>query len=466
LAMGNDTQAIPEVTIGIDVGDKLSHVCVMDRAGAVSEESRLATTPAALDRRFRGCGPFRIAFEVGPHSLWMERLLKELNHDVIVANPRKLRLIYENDSKSDRVDAEYLARLARLDPKLLAPVKHRGAKAQRARATLNARAALVEARTKLVNTIRGQVKSTGERLPSCSAESFASRVAAHVPQALVGSIAPLIEVVADLTQKIRDYDKQLERIAATDFPHSALLRQVSGVGPITSLAYVATIEDPARFKNGRAVGAYLGLRPRKDQSGDSDPQKRITKAGDPALRSLLVQSGHYILGPFGPDTDLRRWGLKLAARGGKAAKKRAIVAVARKLAALLRRLWMTAEVYEPLRSTSSGRLKNEPDRPVRATAIMPLARGKSAEAAQQKAAPELDGPQRARAGKPAGGKSANGSVANGSSSTTGCSGEREVQPKSRKPQRSRNTQGDPCEPAASREGDPRVGRRRRPPSRP
>jgi transposase len=450
--MGNDTQAIPEVTIGIDVGDKFSHLCVMDGGGAVSEESRLATTPAALERRFRGCGPFRIAFEVGPHSLWMERLLKELNHHVIVANPRKLRLIYENDSKSDRVDAEYLARLARLDPKLLAPVKHRGERAQTARATISARAALVAARTKLINTIRGQVKSTGARLPDCSAEAFANKVGDHLPRTLTPSLGPLLEVVADLTRKIRDYEKLLDRIAATHFPQTALLRQVAGVGAITSLAYVATIEDPTRFKSGRAVGAYLGLRPRKDQSGDSDPQKRITKAGDPVLRSLLVQSGHYILGPFGPDTDLRRWGLKLAERGGKAAKKRAIVAVARKLAALLRRLWMTAEVYQPLRGESSDLQKNEPDRPVQATAIKPLARGMSAEAAQQKAAPELDGPQRARAGKPAGGKSANGSVAKGSSSTTVLGRTR----RSRKSQCAETTTP----------GEVREIRRRRPPSRP
>jgi transposase len=463
--MGNDTQAVAEVAIGIDVGDKFSHVCVIDPSGAVAEESRIATTPEALERRFRGCAPSRIAFEVGPHSLWMERLLKNLDHEVIVANPRKLRLIYENDSKSDRVDAEYLARLARMDPKLLAPVKHRGERATMARATISARAALVEARTKLINTIRGQVKCTGARLPSCSAESFASRVADQVPRALSRSLAPLVEVVGDLTRRIREYDKLLERIAATDFPHTILLRQVSGVGPITSLAYVATIEDPTRFRSGRAVGAYLGLRPRKDQSGDSDPQKRITKAGDPILRSLLVQSAHHILGPFGPDTDLRRWGLKLAARGGKAAKKRAIVAVARKLAAILRRLWLTAEVYEPLRSTSSARSTNEPDRPVRATAIKLLARGTSAEADQQNAAPELDGPQRARAGL-AGGKSANGSVAKGSSSTTGNLGERGAQRK-RKPQRSTQNQSDPSEPAASIEGDyARAGRRRRPPSRP
>ena len=131
-----------------------------------------------------------------------------------------------------------------------------------------------------------------------------------------------------------------------------LLRQVPGVGALTALTYVLTLEDPARFADPRAVGSYLGLRPRQADSGDLSPQLHVTKAGDEMLRRLLVGAAHYILGPFGPDTDLRRWGLGLAARGGKRGKRLAVVAVARKLSVLLLRLWATGEAYEPLRNAA------------------------------------------------------------------------------------------------------------------
>ncbi len=408
--MGNDTRGTPRLAIGIDVSDGQVHACMVDEAGNVIEESRIGATRAALERRFGTCERSRIALEAGTHSPWIARLLEGLGHEVVVANARKLRLIYENDSKSDRVDAQYLARLARVDPKLLAPIRPRSERSQVIRAELAARGALVQSRTKLVNMIRGQVKSLGGRLPKCSTASFVKKTAGDVPEALRPALEPLYETIDELTRRIHGAEERLAKIARDEVPQTALLQQVAGVGPLTSLAYVVTIEDPRRFKDGRTVGAYLGLRPRRDQSGDSDPQKRITKAGDGALRRLLVQSAHYILGPFGPDSDLRRWGMKLAARGGKAAKKRAVIAVARKLAALLRRLWLTGEVYDPLRNASPA--ENEPDRPVRATATFSLAHD---EAATQNAAPESDGPQRAPAGKP-GDPSANGSVAKGSSS--------------------------------------------------
>jgi transposase len=160
----------------------------------------------------------------------------------------------------------------------------------------------------------------------------------------------VLETIASLTHKIRRYERHIEQLASERYPETCLLRQVSGVGPLTALSFVLTLEDPGRFRRSRSVGAYLGLRQRQSQSGEQDPELRITKAGDHDLRRLLIGSAHYLLGPFGPDTDLRRWGLALAARGKKNAKKRAVVAVARKLAVLLHRLWVTAEVYEPLRN--------------------------------------------------------------------------------------------------------------------
>jgi transposase len=290
-----------------------------------------------------------VVIEVGTHSPWVQRLLRELGHETITAHTQSVRLIYGGTSKNDRLDAERLARLARVDPKLLHPIQHRGGLAQADRAVLRSRHVLVECRTKLINHARGMVKSMGGRLPACSTDCFSKRVRADLPKDLKPALLPVLTAIAALTGKIRRYDQQIESLASKRYPETNVLRQVSGVGPLTALSYVLTVEDPGRFPSSRSVGAYLGLRPKISQSGEQDPELRITKAGDTDLRRLLVGSAHYILGPFGPDTDLRRWGLALAARGKKNAKKRAVVAVARKLAVLLHRLWVTAEVYEPLR---------------------------------------------------------------------------------------------------------------------
>jgi transposase len=314
----------------------------------------------ALKNRFSKMPRARIALEAGTHSAWVSRLLEECGHEVLVANPRKLRLIYENDQKDDDVDAEYLARVARLDPKLLSPIQHRSAQAQQDLEVLRARDELVQARTKLINHVRGAVKSMGKRVPKVSAEAFGSQAPAALPEELRAALGPLIVAIRSLTEQIRQHDQWIENVAEERYPQSARLRQVKGVGPLTSVAYMLTVGDPRRFSHGRDVGAYLGLCPRRAKSGQSDPQLRISKAGDTFLRRLLVGSAHYILGPFGPDTDLRRFGKELAERGGKNAKKRAIVAVARKLSVLLHHLWLTGDTYEPLRNAKRKKAKGSP----------------------------------------------------------------------------------------------------------
>ena len=349
--MGEVTRDGAGMTIGVDLGDRYSQLCVLDERGEVCEESRIATTERAMRKRFEGMARCRVVIEVGSHSPWVQRLLEELGHEVITAHTQSVRLIYGGKNKNDRLDAERLARLARVDPKLLHPIRHREGSAQADRAVLRSRDVLVTCRTKLINHMRGVVKSMGARLPSCSAESFHKRVIEELPEALKPALDTVIETIAALTRDIRGYDKRIETLAAKQYPETEILRQVSGVGPVTALSFVLTVEDPRRFRSSRSLGAYVGLQPRRSQSGNDDPELRITKAGDDDLRRLLVGSAHYILGPFGPDTDLRRWGLALAARGRKNAKKRAIVAVARKLAVLMHRLWMTAEVYEPLRNS-------------------------------------------------------------------------------------------------------------------
>ena len=336
----------------MDLGDRYSYLCLIDQqSGEVMEEGRLRTTPEAFLRRFASERPMRIAIEAGTHSPWASRVLEECGHEVLVANARKLRLIYANKRKTDEVDAENLARPARVDPKLLYPLKHRGEESQAHMAIIRSRQALVDCRTQLVNHVRGAVKSFGVRLPKCPARSFHNKAPEHIPEALWPALGPILEQIGALTERIRDYDRQLEAISEETYPETGLLRQVEGVGPLTALTFVLTLEDPYRFEKSRSVGAYLGLVPARDQSGNRDPQRRISKEGDEMLRRLLVSGAHYVLGPFGSDSDLRRHGEKIASRGGKNAKKRAVVAVARKLAVLLHSLWVSGEVYEPLRNT-------------------------------------------------------------------------------------------------------------------
>jgi transposase len=292
-----------------------------------------------------------VAIEAGTHSPWVSRVLEECGHEVLVANPRKIRLIYASKRKTDEIDAENLARLARVDPKLLYPLKHRGEECQAHMAIIRSREALVGSRTQLVNHVRGAVKSFGARLPKCPARSFHKRAAEHVPEALRPALGPILEQIGSLTERIRQYDRKLETVCEEHYPETQLLRQVEGIGALTALTFVLTLEDPYRFAKSRSVGAYLGLVPATDQSGERDPQKRISKEGDQMLRKLLVGSAHYVLGPFGSDSDLRRHGQKITARGGKNAKKRAAVAVARKLSVLLHCLWVTGELYDPLHDT-------------------------------------------------------------------------------------------------------------------
>ena len=342
-------------TVGVDVGDRHSYLCLLDtESGEVVEESRIATNPTAFERRFSGVEPMRVAVEAGVHSPWVGRILERSGHEVLVANARKLRLIYAGGDKSDRLDAENLARLARLDPRLLSPIEHRSERSRAHLAVVRSREALVAVRTKLVNHVRGAVKPFGIRLPGCHAESFHNKAEGRLPEVLAPALEPVLETIASLTVRIRKYDRELEELSRELYPETALLRQVQGVGLLTALVFVLTVEDPARFETSRAVGSYLGLAPGRHQSGDSDPQQRISKRGDEMLRRLLVNCAQYILGPFAQDSDLRRHGEKLAARGGSNAKKRAAVAVARKLSVLMHRLWVTGEVYEPLRNAGGG----------------------------------------------------------------------------------------------------------------
>src|SRR5436190_10458336 len=247
------------LTVGLEVGDKISHYCVLNEEAEVVERGKLKTTPAALQPWIEALpAGTRVVLETGTHSSWISRLMEQARQEVLVAQPRKMPQIYACKRKNDRRDAEKLARTGRLDPNSMGPIRHRSAEQQADLAVIQARDALVQVRTQLINTVRGLVKGTGERLMGCSSRSFA--------------------------------------------------RQVSGVGPVTWLAFVLTVADRWRFRHSRDVGPSLGWVPAPDDSGESSPQLRISKAGNTYLRRLLVGSANYILGPFGPDCELRRWG--------------------------------------------------------------------------------------------------------------------------------------------------------------
>jgi len=337
----------------MDLGDRRSEVCGVDDQGVVVMRQRVKSAPQVLEHLFSEIQPTRVAIEAGSLSPWVSRVLEAQGHTVIVANPRKVKLISDNAKKTDGIDAELLARLARVDPALLSPIRHRGKEAQADLAVIRSRDVQVRLRTTLINHVRGTLKGFGVRVPSCSAEAFHHRAIEFIPEGLSPALGPVVAHIRFVTASIREYDKHIEKVVASRYPEVGQLVQVGGVGILTALAFILTIEDPGRFPQPRQVGAFCGLCPRSARSSDSNPQLRITKAGNDYLRRLLIGSAHYILGPFGPPCYLREWGLELMARGGRNAKKRAAVAVARRLSVLLLALWISGKDYDPRKNSKT-----------------------------------------------------------------------------------------------------------------
>lgn len=340
--------SVPERIIGLDLGDRWSKWVELNREGEEVSRGRIRTTKKAMCDFFSDKAGSRVALEAGTHSGWVSRLLIKLGCEVLVANSRQIPMVTEQVQKSDYLDAEMLARLARFDPKLLKPIRHREEEQQRDLVLLHVREQLVRNRTDQVNAVRGHLKQFGARAVKCDPSCFAKRVREQMPEELKPVLGGLLVSIQCQSDRIRELDRQIEQLCQEKYPETELLRQIRGVGALTALAFVLCLQSPEYFASNRKAGAYLGLVPRLKQTGESDPQLRITKAGNEMMRRLLVQSAHYILGPFGVDSDLRRHGEKLAAQGGKRAKKRAAVAVARKLAVLLLCFWRTGQVYEPL----------------------------------------------------------------------------------------------------------------------
>jgi transposase len=337
--------------IGIDLGDKSCDVCVFNSLGEVHESFRLPMKGKDLEGYFVTIGRSRVAIEAGGQSRWVAELIERYGHEVYVSNTRKVAYIHDSDDKDDPGDAYKLGELVHFKPQLLHPIQHRSREAQADLSWIRGREALVNSRTQFVNTVRGMSKAFGERLGKCSVEAFTAKRAEQIPEEIRGAVAPLLEMIDRLNEQIDYYDRMEEHIARQRYPKYWLLEQVDGVGVHTALSFMLTIGDPERFQKSRMLGPFLGMRPRKQDSGESRPQLGITKAGDEYLRKTLTNCAHHILGPRGTDSDLRRAGQRICQRGGKNAKKRAVIAVARKLAVLLHRLWVSGEVYEPLRNS-------------------------------------------------------------------------------------------------------------------
>jgi len=343
------------LVIGIDLGDRSSSYCVRTLGQQMVREATVATTATAILKEFQGLRRQRIVIETGTHSRWVAHLLEMMGHEVIVANARKLKLISENNQKSDKVDARLLSQLGCMNVEWLHPVYVRSQEAHCELLLARSREALVETRTGLINHVRGVVKSFGSRLAKCGSESFVEVARVGLPDGLKPALSGVLAALEEMDEQIYDYDCRIEHLCNTKYKEAAqCLLQVNGVGPVTTVTYLLTIENKDRFEQSRDVGPYLGLVPKSRQSGQRDPQLGITKAGDEMLRKLLVNCAHHMLGAKGQDSDLRRWGLELVRaverKGKQGARKLAAAAVARKLAVLLHALWVSGAVYEPLRN--------------------------------------------------------------------------------------------------------------------
>jgi transposase len=356
---------IDGITVGIDLGDKKHAICVMDATGETIDARKITNYLESLRRLSKKFPTARMVMEVGSHSPWISRFFSDLEHEVIVANARKLRAIYTNPRKSDELDALMLAKLGRVDPSLLHPIAHQGEQAQIDLLQIRLRDNLVRQRVHIISSVRFTLKSLGHTLKSPNTHCFAKQARANLTDKesarldLLAMIEPSLLVIDSMTDQIKALDRNIEKLGREHYLTTLLLRQIPGVGPITALAFVLTIGDPDRFASSRDIGAYFGLVPKRDQSGDVDKQLRISKAGNSYLRKLLVSASQYILGPFGPDCDLRRSGVKLADRGGRAAKKKAVVATARKLGVLMHTMWVRQSDYIPVRSIAIATTETE-----------------------------------------------------------------------------------------------------------
>jgi transposase len=237
----------------VDLGDQWSNYCILGLEGETLAEGQLRTTREDVAAFFGALSAARVVIEVGTHSAWVREVVVGCGHEVLVANPRLMEGTKRRKRKNDRLDANKLARLGRIDPQSLYPIEHRSTEVRQDLVVLRARDALVSARTQLINATRGLVKSMGARLPKCSSPSFPDKVEEALPAEVREALLPLVRLAEELSDRIKDYDERIEKLGREKYEHTELLRQVKGVGPLTSLAYVLTLENPDRFGKSRDV---------------------------------------------------------------------------------------------------------------------------------------------------------------------------------------------------------------------
>lgn len=338
----------PKFYVGLDVSKKSIEIYILPGNGQDGKSCRINNEPEQIEqfcRNFKEPKNVLMAMESGTDSPWMSELLVDLGFQVVVGNAKKLSLIWRNSDKSDRNDAELLARQARNDLKLFAPIQHQSSKLRAALVMIKMRECAVACRTKMINTVRGTLRSFGADTSDVTVDNFTAKIGRHIPKNLHSAMKEIVNEIRLLQLSIKDYDKKIARLCR-EYPDTRKVDQISGVGNQTALAFVLILGSTERFFSGGGVGKYFGLTPKRDQSGDVDKQLHITKEGNKLMRKLLVQAAQYVMG-LGPECDLRRFGERIASRGGKIAKRKAVVAVARKIAKLMFRLWKYDEVYDP-----------------------------------------------------------------------------------------------------------------------
>ena len=346
--MNNLSRGSEKIYFGLDISQKTIEIfAVMGEEGysmgKISNDRK--SLEEFFDRLPAPANAVTVALETGTHSAWISRCLEGRGIEVIVAHARDLAFIYQGTKKSDRIDAEKLARVARADKKLLHPVKLMDRKRQETLLAIKARDLLVKNRTCIISAIRGFLRSFGIDDHEYSHEVI-NQIYPVLPKEIRLNLRGLFTALTAINNCIKDYDRRIAKITQ-EYPETRTLQQIKGVGPLIALTFALVIGDPKRFTS-RECSSYTGLVPKRDQSGEVDKQLGITKCGNKLLRRLLIQGAQYIMGPFGEDCDLRDFGNRIARRGGSISRKKASVAVARKLAITMLALWRNPNVtYDP-----------------------------------------------------------------------------------------------------------------------
>lgn len=341
-------------TIGMDLGNKVHKIIGLNEHGKEVLRCEVENTKAAVEAFFKEHADATIAMETGTCCRWVSKLARLHCHDAIVGNARKLRAIWQSKQKNDWNDAHMIAALARASRELFHPVMLRDDEHHDLYQLIQLRDISVRQRTQTINAIRGMCKAAGDFVRKCDAQGL-FRHLEYIPETQAWKFRPLIERLGAIAENIQQYDWLIQDYADAHFKTQvALLRTIPGVGLITSCMFVALIQDPKNFGNPRDAGCYFGLTAGQDQSGDKDAPMHVTKAGNTQMRKLLVTAANYILRDSSPDSAIKRYGQRICARGGKIARRKAKIAIARKLSVVMMSMLQSGESYR------DERVSNEP----------------------------------------------------------------------------------------------------------